>query len=79
MPGDDSFSRASVNAFITRWRNSAASERANYQLFLAELCEVLGVEPPRPAGADHAGNDYTFERFVRLSGSDAGSYGYIDL
>jgi hypothetical protein len=26
--------------FITRWRSSAAAERANYQLFLSELCNA---------------------------------------
>ena len=34
--------------FIDRWKNSGAAERANYQLFLSELCDVLGV--PRPEG-----------------------------
>jgi len=33
--------------FIRRWGNSGAAERANYQLFLSELCDLLGV--PRPA------------------------------
>ena len=28
---------------IDRWKNSGAAERANYQLFLSELCNVLGV------------------------------------
>ena len=43
-----------INAFIKRWESSAASERANYQLFLTEFCAVLEVEPPQPAGADDA-------------------------
>lgn len=68
-----------VDSFIARWKDSSASERANYQLFLAELCEVLGVEHPRPAGADHRQNDYTFDCFVRMSGEGSGSFGYIDL
>jgi hypothetical protein len=68
-----------VQRFIARWRASGASERANHQLFVAELCEVLGVEPPRPAGAVHEKNDYTFERFVRLRGEGEAGYGYIDL
>ncbi len=38
-----------IQEFITRWQASGASERANYQLFLSELCELLGVEKPRPA------------------------------
>jgi hypothetical protein len=32
-----------VQLFIDRWKNSGAAERANHQLFLSELCDVLGV------------------------------------
>ncbi|WP_437733599.1 hypothetical protein [Sorangium sp. So ce1335] len=35
-----------VAAFVEKWSASGASERANKDLFLAELCDVLGV--PRP-------------------------------
>ena len=38
--------------FIEHWRPTGASERSNYQLFLSELCDVLGVGHPDPAGAD---------------------------
>ena len=38
--------------FIERWRNSAAAERANYALFLSELCDFLEVPRPDPATAD---------------------------
>ncbi len=31
-----------VGEFIERWKNSGAAERANYQLFLIELSEILG-------------------------------------
>ena len=34
--------------FIARWQASGAAERANYQLFLTELCDVLGVANPEP-------------------------------
>ena len=33
-----------ITDFIARWEVSGASERANYQLFLSELAEVLGFE-----------------------------------
>ena len=33
--------------FVARWSASAAAERANYALFLTELCDVLAV-PARP-------------------------------
>ena len=36
----------SVNAFIARWTNASPSERANSQLFLSELCDLLGVPHP---------------------------------
>ena len=55
-----------VEAFIERWtRGEGGAERANYQLFLTELCDVIGVARPDPAGATHANNDYVFERAVR--------------
>ena len=38
-----------VGTFVGRWQQSAASERANYGLFLIELCEVLGLPRPEPA------------------------------
>ncbi|HXQ16543.1 MAG TPA: hypothetical protein VN814_18155 [Caulobacteraceae bacterium] len=38
-----------VEDFIVRWTaREGGAERANYQGFLAELCDVLGV--PRPEG-----------------------------
>jgi len=52
--------------FICRWKASGASERANYQLFLTELCELLGVEKPRPASAKIHEATYTFERPVEF-------------
>ena len=40
---------AGIAAFIARWRAAGAAERANYQLFLTELCDVLGVPRPDPS------------------------------
>ena len=39
-------------------------ERANYAMFLRELCDALGLQPPDPAG-DPETNDYVFERVVK--------------
>ena len=39
---------AKIAAFIRRWEKSGGAERANYQLFLTELCDVLGVNHPEP-------------------------------
>ena len=55
-----------ADAFIARWTGRAGgAERANYQMFLAELCDVLGVARPDVAEASAALNDYAFERAVR--------------
>ena len=47
-----------VETFITRWERSGAAERANYQLFLSELCDLLGVPRPDPTTADDSQNAY---------------------
>jgi SAM-dependent methyltransferase len=63
-----------VEYFIQRWtEREGGAERANYQLFLSELCDVLGVPRPEPAGADTARNDYVFERAVRPRASEGGT------
>jgi hypothetical protein len=48
---------ASPDAFIARWQGrGGGQERANYALFLSELCDVLGVSRPDPASAStHSG------------------------
>jgi hypothetical protein len=71
---------ADVETFITRWGTSAGAERANYQLFLAELCDVLGVPRPDPSVADEAANRYVFDKAVTFQNPDGKtSTGYIDL
>ena len=69
-------SPAMIDAFIQRWAASGAAERANYQLFLSELCDVLGVARPDPQAADDARNAYVFEKPVPLP---HGTTGRIDL
>ena len=53
-----------VEAFIDRWRDTGGKERANYQLFLTELCQLLALPGPEPAGPDPKENAYVFERRV---------------
>jgi len=66
--------------FIERWQHSAAAERANYQLFLSELCDFLGVLRPNPTVADERANDYVFERPVTFRHpTGLSSSGFIDL
>jgi hypothetical protein len=51
-----------IEAFITRWQASGGAERANYALFLTELCDILRV--PRPDAATGGSGPYRFERSV---------------
>jgi hypothetical protein len=68
-------------AFIHRWSgHEGGAERANYALFLTELCDLLGVPPPHPAQATTAENDYVFERAVKFQAPDGTTTtGRIDL
>ena len=76
----DSASPAALDAFIARWQRAGGSERANYQLFLAELCELLALPRPDPAGEDTRDNAYVFERRVLMRQPDgSASNGFIDL
>jgi SAM-dependent methyltransferase len=70
-----------IDAFIDRWQGQeGGQERANYALFLSELCDVLGVGRPEPASASTEDNDYVFERCVQRPAAD-GTHGLgrIDL
>jgi hypothetical protein len=69
-----------VQEFTKRWKESGAAERANYQLFLSELTDLLEVPRPQPAQADDAQNEYVFERAVIFNNGDGTtSTGRIDL
>jgi len=69
-----------AEAFITRWQGQeGGQERANYALFLTELCDVLGLAHPDPADARHERNDYVFERVVTRHRDDGDAIGRIDL
>lgn len=72
---------APVEDFIARWGDSeGGQERANYALFLAELCDVLEVPRPAPAVATAGLNDYVFERAVKEPNGDGTvSHRRIDL
>lgn len=69
---------AAVEAFIARWDGTARAERANKDMFLTELCAVLGVEPPMPATGGLGA--YRFERAVTHHEDDGSrSQRFIDL
>lgn len=69
-----------IEAFIQRWSSAGGSERANYQLFLTELCTLLELPQPEPAGDDTRDNAYVFERRVLIRQPDgSANSGFIDL
>ena len=65
--------------FLARWREAGPAERANKDSFLAELCDVLGVERPLPKTNDPEKDRYVFEKDVARSREDGTSIGRIDL
>ena len=67
----------SIDEFIERWRGLVGgAERADYVMFLRELCTALDLPPPHPAGAAIPGPAYRFEHPVR---GDKGQPLRIDL
>ncbi|MGA2494606.1 MAG: DNA methyltransferase [Roseiarcus sp.] len=72
---------AEVEAFIARWSaGDGGQERANYALFLTELCDLIAAPRPDQASHEAAANAYAFERAVtfREPGGST-SLGRIDL
>jgi len=60
-----------IDTFIERWSAArGGAERANYQMFLTELCEALDLPRPDPASDDTRTNDYVFERGVKRRESE---------
>ncbi len=68
-----------IDDFITRWKASGGSERANFQQFAIELTQLLGVDAPKPATADAQSDDYRFERPVTFIHTGTQSRGFVDL
>lgn len=65
--------------FLSRWQAAGPAERANKDLFLSELCRVLGVEEPRPKTNDPEKDLYVFEKDVSRPNVSGASIGRIDL
>jgi len=73
-------SASTIDSFIARWENSGAAERANYALFLSELCDILEVPRPDPTSADPTKNSYVLEKAVNRKNPDGSTTtGFIDL
>jgi len=53
-----------VASFIEKWRESGSSERANKDMFLIELCDLLGVPRPAPTTGDPSRDLYVFEKSI---------------
>ncbi len=68
-----------VEEFIQRWQTSGGSERANFQTFASELCDVLGLPRPSPATEAARANSYCFEHPVTFIHTNAQTRGFIDL
>ena len=70
---DIAISNTPIQEFIGRWENSGAAERANYVLFLSELCTVLELERPNPQTSDPARDAYRefrkLQHALRLAGA----------
>jgi hypothetical protein len=72
--------QGNAEKFIDRWEQSSASERANYALFLSELCDYLDLPRPEPSQADESVNNYVIDKavvFFNLDGSTTTNF--IDL
>jgi hypothetical protein len=77
---DNTDNTTTVDRFIERWQNTGGKERANYQLFLTELCQLLDLPGPQPASEDPVDDEYVFEHRVDIQHPDGNaSRGYIDL
>lgn len=82
MSNDSHAKRAKpLDAFIRRWQGrQGGQERANYGLFLVELCDALDLQRPEPAEAGARANDYVFERVLSKRDRDGVvSHPRIDL
>ena len=69
-----------LDAFVAKWAAAGPAERANKDLFLAELCGILEVPPPNPSANDPELDTYVFEREAKLAHEGGEStIGRIDL
>jgi hypothetical protein len=65
-------------AFIEKWDGKDGGERANYQMFFNDLCDLLEVAKPQPSLARDWENAYVFERYIpAIDGESAGVSRFI--
>lgn len=68
-------SEQKIEAYIQRWGGGIShggNERANLQMFVTELCTLLDLPQPDPAGSKRSDNTYVFERSVTELFADGG-------
>jgi hypothetical protein len=67
--------------FVQKWSKAQLSERAASQEHFIDLCRLIGQ--PTPAQADSTGEDYCFEKHVKVIGAASkgskGDYGFVDV
>jgi hypothetical protein len=64
--------------FVQKWSRTDLSERAASHEHFLDLCHLL--DQPTPAEADATGEDYCFEKHVKVVGSASkGDYGFVDV
>jgi len=69
-----------ADPFIARWIRSSASERANYALFLSEMCDLIEVPRPDPSTSDEDANTYVIDKAVVFKELDGTSTtNFVDL
>src|SRR5690242_18945307 len=61
---------ANPASFAARWQAAGCAERANYQLFLTELGDLLNLPLPDPATPDDSKNNYVFDRTITATNPD---------
>jgi len=72
--------QSKIDAFIAHWSQSSGAERANFQSFAKDLCNLLGVPEPEPARGDASLDSYVFEYGVKFKQADGSeSAGRVDL
>jgi hypothetical protein len=67
--------------FVSKWSKAQLSERAASHEHFIDLCHLLGQ--PTPAEADATGEDYCFEKHVKVVGAASkgskGDAGFVDV
>jgi hypothetical protein len=78
-PGDRGAKDA--QQFVEKWSRAELSERAASHEHFLDLCRLFGQ--PTPASADATGEDYCFEKHVKVvrsaSKGSKGEHGFVDV